>query len=254
MRWRSWLDAPASGVRNMAVDHALAEACVASQEGVLRFYRWASPTISLGRNEPAQGLYDASAADAQGVDFVRRPTGGRAVLHDCELTYAVACPLHDLDGLRTLYRRVNEGLASGLRSLGAEVDLHVSQNRAPSPADGPCFRAPVSDEVTWAGRKLVGSAQVRLGRAVLQHGSLIVEGDQSLVSILKGEDPDERPATLAEALGRVPRWEELSEALRGGISEVVGGTWVPGVMSEVERSMASKWESRYDSEEWTWRR
>jgi lipoyl(octanoyl) transferase len=237
----------------MAIDHALAEACVASGEGVLRFYRWDSPTVSFGRNEPARGLYDIAAAAAQSIDFVRRPSGGRAVLHDVELTYAVVCPLNDLGGLRTLYRRVNEGLVSGLRSLGADAVMHSTDARAPSPSDGPCFRAPVSDEVTWGGKKLVGSAQVRLGRAVLQHGSLIVEGDQAMVSRLKGEEPDERPATLTEILDRVPSWDRLSEALRSGIIEVMGGDWIRAGMSGAERSAASRWESRYDSDEWTWR-
>jgi len=254
MRWRHWLDEPASGVRNMAVDHALAENCVATGEGVLRFYRWTSPTVSLGRNERALGLYNASDVSTHTIDFVRRPTGGRAVLHDRELTYAVACPLEDLDGLRALYRRVNEGLVRGLQALGADVALHQTEERAPAPDEGPCFRTPVSDEVIWRGKKLVGSAQVRIGRAVLQHGSLIVEGDQAMVSELKGEEAGEQPATLDEVLGGVPHWDELSEALREGVAGVLGGVWVPSVMSAVEGSTASRWEGRYGSDEWTWRR
>jgi len=237
----------------MALDHALALACVDSGEGVLRFYRWSSPTISFGRNEPTRGLYDTSVLAAQSIDFVRRPTGGRAVLHDGELTYAVARPLDDLRGMRHLYHRVNEGLVRGLRSLGADVVMHSTRERAPSPADGPCFRAPVADEVTWAGRKLVGSAQVRLGRAVLQHGSVIVKGDQGMVSVLKGEEPDEPPATLGEVLGRIPSWDELSGALLEGVIDVMGGDWRQGGVSDLEMSAASRWESRYRSDEWTWR-
>jgi lipoate-protein ligase A len=174
----------------MAVDHALAEGAAESLEGVVRFYRWSPPTISFGRNEPAVELYDASTAAERGIAFVRRPTGGRAVLHDRELTYAVTVPLTGRGDLRGLYRDVNKSLSLGLRRLGAEVALFEGGDRPPGPDEGPCFRLPVGDELTWRGRKLVGSAQARIGGAVLQHGSLLMGGSQDAVAELRGETPE----------------------------------------------------------------
>jgi len=253
LRWRSWLDDPLGGATNMARDHALAESCARSGEAVLRFYGWSSPTISFGRNEPSEGLYDLQSAARIGIDFVRRPTGGRAVLHDSELTYAVAAPLDDVGRLRSWYRRINRGLVRGLADLGAVVELHETDAPAPRPDEGPCFRAPVSDEVAWNGRKLVGSAQVRLGKALLQHGSLILSGDQVAVTELRGDPPNEAPSTLAEALGTVPSLQEVSASLRAGLAEEFGGEWDAGGMSEEELDAASRWEDRYGSEAWTWR-
>ena len=238
----------------MAIDHALAESCAASGEAVLRCYSWASPTISFGRNEPVAGLYDREEAEARGIDFVRRPTGGRAVLHDAELTYAVAAPLDDVGRLRSWYRRINRGLVRGLNELGAAVELHETDAPAPRPDEGPCFRTPVSDEVAWRGRKLVGSAQVRIGRALLQHGSLILDGDQREVTALRGGSADDAPATLAEVLGVVPPLDELTAALRRGLADEFGGEWREDGMSEEELEAASRWEDRYGSEAWTWRR
>src|SRR5690606_669373 len=101
-----------------------------------------------------------------------RPTGGREVLHDRELTYAVVVPLRAFGGLRALHRLVNGALVEALRSLGVAADLAPPDGRALRPDAGPCFGGPAEGEVTVGGRKLIGSAQVRVGGAVLQHGSL----------------------------------------------------------------------------------
>jgi len=254
MKWRCWLDDLRTGPENMALDHALAESCVRTGEGAVRFYGWSRPTVSFGRNEPSSGRYDRARADERGIAFVRRPTGGRAILHDRELTYAVAVPLDDVGRLRSWYRRINRGLVVGLHSLGADVELHATDAPAPGPDQGPCFRAPVSDEVAWRGRKLIGSAQVRVGRALLQHGALILEGSQDAVTELRGEPPDDPPAALAEVLGNVPPLEELAAALRDGLFSEFGGDWCAGGVSEEETRAASRLEERYRSDEWTWRR
>ncbi|HEV2149493.1 MAG TPA: hypothetical protein VGR37_18985, partial [Longimicrobiaceae bacterium] len=101
----------------MAVDAALAESVRQGGLPVLRFYRWDPPCLSLGRNQPAAGRYDLDALRARGVDVVRRPTGGRAVLHDRELTYSVAVADGALGGPRECYAAVNRALVAGLRRL-----------------------------------------------------------------------------------------------------------------------------------------
>lgn len=173
---------PTGGARNMALDHALAELNEAGR-GVVRFYRWTPHTISFGRNEPARGRWDQAAAGAEGLAFVRRPTGGRAVLHAHEVTYCVVVPVGALGGLRDTYVRINEGLVAGLRALGCPAEVVRQGSTLPLEA-GPCFQAPAPGEVTLHGRKLVGSAQVRLGPNLLQHGSVILSGDQSALGRL----------------------------------------------------------------------
>lgn len=263
-RWRVLVDAPGSGAANMALDHALARER-APGAGTLRVYGWSRPTVSFGRNEPARGLYDLERARSRGVGFVRRPTGGRAVLHDRELTYALVAPVRAWGGLRDAYRNINRGLVRGLRRLGVTAELAPPlAGRQPPPSAGPCFRLPAEGEVTADGRKLVGSAQARVGRTLLQHGSLLLDGGQDrLARIRPGaaagrETPaggGASPATLREILGRLPERAEIVEALVAGLGEALGGRWEWGEPSERERRSACELvEERYASEEWTWRR
>ncbi len=237
----------------MARDHALAM-CLARGEGVLRLYRWAPPTVSFGRNEPARGRYSRDLAREMGVGLVRRPTGGRAVLHHRELTYALAFPSGEFGGPKKSYRLINEGLLDGLRRLGATVELAMDEDRGLPPDAGPCFRRPARGEVTAMGRKLVGSAQGRIGKSVLQHGSIILDGDQDLLRRLGADGgPVPSPATLRALLGAVPELEELTAALRAGLSAVLGGAWVEDGIRRDERVAAVALEAHYLDPEWTWR-
>ena len=251
--WRVLVDPPLAGSRNMARDHALARE-LGSGQAVLRLYRWDRPTISLGRNEPGASSYDSDMAREAGIPFVRRPTGGRAVLHDAELTYAVVVPLSVLGDFKRAYRLVNEGLVSGLRGLGADVSLAGANGESRRPSAGPCFRAPAAGEVIAGGRKLVGSAQARIGGALLQHGSLIVSGDQGALERLRRDDePVEPPATLEELLERPPAWEELTRAVRAGLETAFGGDWSDGELNGRESAAERELEALYASDDWTWR-
>ncbi len=253
LSWRVLSDPPMPGFENMARDHALAEEL---EEGhaVLRLYRWDRPTVSLGRNEPGKGSYDTDRALASGIPFVRRPTGGRAVLHSDELTYAVVAPLRALGGLRQVYDRVNEGLMMGLRALGADVEMASSSGAPSKPDAGPCFRKPAAGEVTAGGRKLIGSAQARIGNGFLQHGSLILGGDQGPLERLRRDGQVvESPATLNGLLGRSPEWDEVTAAIQAGLEEALGGRWTDGAMSGQESETQARLEALYASDEWTWR-
>jgi lipoate-protein ligase A len=248
----------------MSLDHALA-ACLEEGEAVLRFYGWARPTVSLGRNEPARGLY----CEAPGVDYVRRPTGGRAVAHWRELTYAVVVPRTAWGGLRATYVAINGGLARAVTELGVPAALargamvdRVAGARtdgvALRPDSGPCFQSPAPGEVMAAGRKLIGSAQARLEGALLQHGSILVEDDQALlgeVAIRGGLHADRgRPATLRAVLGDVSI-DELRERVAMSLRETFGGTWAAERYRPTEIDTAESLEAtRYARDSWTWRR
>ncbi|HSU17819.1 lipoate--protein ligase family protein [Longimicrobium sp.] len=257
VRWRLLDTPPAAGAWNMAVDEALAHSVAEGGAPVLRFYRWSPACLSLGRNQPARGRYDLDALAVRGIDVVRRPTGGRAVLHDRELTYSVAAPEALLGGPKRAYHAINRALVAGLRRLGVAAALQpVTAERAPAPSLAPCFDQPVEGEVVAAGRKLVGSAQRRLGTVILQHGSLPIEDDQSTVAtlLLDTADRDDAgpPATLAEVLGRVPDWDELTAALAAGWTETFGGELAASALTGGERVRAEDAARRYAGAAWTW--
>lgn len=237
----------------MALDHALA-VCAQESQGVLRLYSWMEATVSLGRNEPARDLYDRANAADQGIEFVRRPTGGRAVLHSNEVTYAIIVPVRALGGPRASYIEINRGLAEGLSSIGAAVTV-TDHGEVVSPDAGACFGVPASGEIMVGEKKLVGSAQLRVGGALLQHGSIIIDGDQSLLNQLTGKLHDVvSPATLRSVLGVVQQ-DEVVFGVIEGLQHVLGGFWEEGQCLSEEREEADRLErSRYSQEEWTWRR
>ncbi|MSR35558.1 MAG: hypothetical protein EXR95_02785 [Gemmatimonadetes bacterium] len=235
----------------MARDHGLALS-LPDGHAVLRLYRWERPTLSLGRNEPALGRYDRERAALRGIDIVRRPTGGRAVLHWRELTYAVVVPARAFGGARGAYRHIHALIAAGLGSLGVPAMIAAEPDRAAPLDAGLCFAGPAGGEIIARGRKLVGSAQLRVGDTLLQHGSILVEDDQALVSALAfeaGPDPSP-PATVSDLLGRVPGDGEIERALLDAFGLCGPCAPEPADPYPLEREL----EQRYRSEAWTWRR
>src|SRR5204862_4644514 len=158
------------GAENMAIDQTLLVEADRTGRAFLRLYRFDPRCILFGRNEPARERYDRDAIARLGCDVVRRPTGGRAVWHEHEVTYAVAAPLAAFGSPRASYRAIHERLAAALRTLGVNTKL-ASNGKTVRLSDSPagCFAAPVGGEVLIGDRKVVGSAQVRRGAAFLQH-------------------------------------------------------------------------------------
>lgn len=231
---------------------------------MLRLYRWSPACLSFGRNQPARGLYDREAAAGRGIGFVRRPTGGQAVLHDDELTYAVIAPIATIGRPRAAYRRINEGLVAALRSLG--VPAHVAGGEAAGAAPSwseACFGRPASGEVVVAGRKLVGSAQRAEAGVILQHGSLLVAGSQSAAEdlLVAGARPavaaaEARPGwtTLATELSARPSWDSLVSAVAEGFEGALGISLAPSALLAAEAADAARLRERFRSDDWTWRR
>lgn len=246
---------PASGAWNMALDEALLERARVTGETVLRVYTWSRPTLSLGRNQRAEGLYDLDRAKALGVDIVRRPTGGRAVLHHREVTYCVTAPVSE-STLKSSYHQINDLLIRALRSLGVEVMVAAGSAPSPLPDGSPCFEVPTVGELTLDGRKLVGSAQWREDGALLQHGSILVDDDQPMIALLSRAPmpPSVPPATLRETLGRSLTEHEIGDAL---VEAIAGAEDVPSVELVPDATLLARavtHEQRYASADWTWRR
>lgn len=245
--WRLHRDGPASGPRNMALDHALAET-LEDGVAVLRLYEWTEPTVSLGRNEPARERWEAGPAAEPAFRFVRRPTGGRAVLHRAELTYAAVLPDRALGGPRRAYAAVNEALVEGLGLLGVRVTL-AGTSSALRPDAGPCFDTPSEGEVVLDGGKLVGSAQARLDGALLQHGAILIEDDQGALGSASAARP------LRRHLESVTVADVRDAVERGFRKRFAGAQWREADHDARVLEAAARWESeRYDDDAWTWRR
>jgi lipoate-protein ligase A len=216
VKWRLIIDGDQVGAINMARDMAMLEAV---SEGharpTLRLYGWDPPCLSLGRHQDDEAV-DLYFCRTEGIDVVRRPTGGRALLHHLELTYAVIAPL-GVDplprGLQDAYRSICNALVRAMHGLGVEAELTGGEVNVhlPSPRSSvPCFEAPAGGEVVVRGRKLIGSAMRAHAGTVLQHGAIVLDWDGRLQAGSMGlaDDRDLRPhiTTLRdECAGEVER-------------------------------------------------
>jgi lipoate-protein ligase A len=254
--WRLLLSPADDGARNMALDEALMSRARETGEFTLRVYSWAAPTLSLGRNQSARRVYDLERIRARGLRVVRRPTGGRAILHHREITYSVTAPAADAGDLRESYDRINRVLVAGLRRLGVQPEIAAPAGRAPAPGPAPCFDAPSAGELVLGGRKLAGSAQWRSEGALLQHGSILVEDDQSTLAelTLDRQRPVPAPATLADALGRTPTPADVADALAAAVREIEDPDAQPFFVEAELRARAEALVVHYEDDAWTWRR
>lgn len=263
--WRLIVDAESDGATNMAVDQAILDAvAVGLSLPTVRFYAWSPPCLSLGRSQPLSDA-DLAVCRAAGVDVVRRPTGGRSILHTDELTYSVSLLQTDPrteGGVLEGYRRLSEGLLAGLRLLGVPA-VHAVGRRVPdAELTAVCFETPSDWEITVNRRKLVGSAQWRARGGVLQHGALPLCGDLTRILDYLDLSTAERESqkghlrlqaiTLEEALGRSVSFDQVVQALVEGFAQTLNLTLVPGALSPHERAAAAKIrDTVYAALDWT---
>jgi len=222
---------PRAGFALMAEDMALLEQAERGElEPTLRFYEWSQPTVSLGFHQPEQVL-DAERLRAARMPWVRRPTGGAAVLHSEELTYAIVIP--DVAGASARVQElVSRAIALGLRDIGVEADADSrGEPLTALPNRSSCFVRTSRWEVTARGRKIVGSAQRRLTRALLQHGSILTGDDHlRITDFLRVSNAAERESlrrklaekatSVAAELGHAIPMEKLRAALTASFSRV----------------------------------
>jgi lipoate-protein ligase A len=256
--WRLLITPATTGRRNMALDEAILETVTAGlAPPTLRLFAWEPPCLSLGHAQSTE-VVDEAALAAEGWGLVRRPTGGRALLHTDELTYSIAAP-DSAEGLSggvlPSYQHLGRGLLTGLERLGLRPDTPalpvVGQADRLNPI---CFEVPSAYEITVGGKKLVGSAQLRRRGAMLQHGSLPLSGDISrVVRVLRYPNGESRrqaaarlrrhATTLEEQLGRPTTFDEAAEALVEGFTEGLGWTIAYGSLTPGEESLAHQLEA-----------
>ncbi|HET9332400.1 MAG TPA: hypothetical protein VFQ21_02325 [Gemmatimonadota bacterium] len=241
--WRALETGARPGAWNMAVDAALlTEVERGASPPTIRFYAWNPPAVSIGFHQLDPAPAEAARIAALGLEWVRRPTGGRAVYHGpraTELTYAVVARL-GAAGMPAApgdcYRLVHTAIADGLARMGAPVQLAGRRRTILRPAGRQaCFAASVPGEIVAEGRKLVGSAQRRSRRAFLQHGSIPLAGDQSaLAAIWPGSLDPNRATTVSAAAGRAIGFDELAHAVAAAFEIAIGHTLVPGTFTPDE--------------------
>ncbi|HEU5349650.1 MAG TPA: biotin/lipoate A/B protein ligase family protein [Ktedonobacterales bacterium] len=253
--WRLIIErAPRTGAWNMALDEAIMDTVAKGEvPPTLRFYTWEPACLSLGKRQPLDGV-DLARCRADGVDVVRRATGGFAILHTDELTYSIVTRPDDprADGaILDAYRKLSQGLLAGLRLLGATPEMNPVVPGGVHNASAACFEVPSAYEIVVSHQKLIGSAQARPHGRVLQHGSLPLVGDITrVVRYLAYEREEERAAlathlreratTASDALGRLVSYHEAAEAMARGFAAALNLTFEPDEPSAAELAAAEQ--------------
>lgn len=267
-QWRLIFDKAMLGSHNMAIDEAILQSVGAYQSlPTLRLYDWNPLCLSLGYGQRVQDL-DWEGLEAHGWDIVRRPTGGKAILHGNELTYSVTLPKdHELaqGDIVESYRRISEALIAALELLGLSP---ASEKQAKGNQDlGPvCFEVPSHYEITSAGKKLIGSAQVRRRDGILQHGTLPLHGEIDLICEALAY-PDEhsreqaklkvreRATTLEQVLGETVSWQNAADILVEGFVQTFRIEFELGKLSNIEiEAREQLLRERYENPEWIHKR
>ena len=262
--WRLIQTPPAPGAWNMAVDEAILEA--AGSGGVLptlRLFAWEPPCLSLGYAQPSSDV-DYPRLLERGWQVVRRPTGGRAILHTDELTYSICGPANEprlAGSVLESYRKLSAGLLLALHLMGTPAE---SQPAAAAQSHGPvCFEVPSNYEITVAGRKLIGSAQARRKEGVLQHGTLPLYGDLSrIVQVLVFPDENARQeaaqkllgraATLEEVSGHRISWQQAAQVFQQAFEQALNLRLTPAKLTPAELERAAELvDTKYAHDSWT---
>ncbi len=241
--WRMLRSSPAPGVENMATDMALLREV---REPVLRLYAWSPPAISLGYHQKISEI-DTRRCATLGIDVVRRPTGGRAILHAEELTYAVILPADHpwfADGVYRVYERISGALLQALQTMGLPAVLAAPESSSEKKyaRRAACFARSVRHEISVHGRKMVGSAQRRFREGLLQHGSILTgpAHEQLEQLLMQPASPDAGPGLrqtaicMQDVLGRQPGLDEVVAAVISGFETFFQIELVESTLTQAE--------------------
>lgn len=274
-QWRFVLTKAMSPAMNMAIDEAILTMHSAGNvPPTVRFYTWEPATLSIGYFQKAEKEIDVEAVRAQGLGFVRRPTGGRAVLHDQELTYSVIVrESHPKmpSGVTEAYKVISMGLLHGFRQLGLSaemVSLASEEEKAKyrSPGSAACFDSPSWYELVVEGKKVAGSAQTRQKGVILQHGSILLDMDvERLFSLLRFSSERvkqrmidsfrQKAVTINEVSPVRIRLEQAIEAFYHGFATGLGVQLQEQPLTAEELALADELcRTRYATAEWNFRR
>ena len=265
--YRLLVHPPASGIWNMAVDEAILESIGLGESlPTIRLYSWDPPCLSLGYSQSIHDV-DLGRLAEKGWGLVRRLTGGRAILHADELTYSVIATHENYLVAGTLlesYQRIAKGLLRSLNILGISGEINQDQPVINSSRSGPvCFEVPSAFEITFHGKKLIGSAQARRKQGVLQHGSLPLNGDLGrIIEVLAFADDNSRSESLARLMNHATNVEMITGssldlesagmAFQEAFQSDLDLDLLPGELSIKEKEKISElMRVKYSNSEWT---
>jgi len=265
--WRIIEHPPANGAWNMAVDEAILESVYRGLSlPTLRLYAWDPACLSLGHAQPFSDVDTAILSD-KGWTVVRRPTGGRAILHVDELTYAVIAPESEprvSGGVIESYLRLSQALLEALNLLGLTPQALEKPSVNNANRNNPvCFEVPSNYEITVNDKKLIGSAQARRKEGILQHGSLPLYGDLSrIIQVLKFDHQDGKEraktrllahaTTLERESGQKIELEQASNAFKVGFTSILNLELQSGDLTDEENSRALRlMQEKYAHPSWT---
>jgi len=248
-KWRLIIDPGSSGCDNMATDEALLLAASTESRSapVLRIYGWDEPTLSIGYLQKAADFMDV------GLPVVRRITGGRALLHDDELTYAVIAgadsELYAM-GISLCYSAISRAIAGALKAFGLDADFAKPVSPRGYRRHRACFASSARYEVLVGGKKIAGSAQRRLKGALLQHGSIMFGIDRALWGTVFGAEVLEKTATLMDMERQIER-KDFRDAFIENISRSLGASFTVDGLTEYEKELQQVLiMERYSRKEW----
>lgn len=227
-KWDLIIDhTPLEGSWNMAVDEYLFQSLTEKPHTILRFYAWKNPTVSLGYSQKVLEVADVEFCQNNGIDIVRRMTGGKLVFHHKEVTYSLASSDTEIftATLADSYRLISKALMKGLTKMGLAPSLSSPAPQKYVRGNLPCFSYPSRNEVEVDGKKIIGSAQKRVGTKFIQHGSIPLEEDDELltsISFLEGTGEEVRMISLSEALESQVDFNRAAEVFAQGIKEYFG--------------------------------
>ena len=209
-----------TGAYNMAFDENILDECIKNKEKepILRLYGWSPACISLGRNQ--KDNIDYSICKNYGLDVVRRATGGRALLHDKELTYSFVCPVDFLqvkDSVILSYKEISEALIFGMNKAGINIDF-PEDKRVKTSAQY-CMSLATGADLSYNGKKLIGSAQVRKSGYILQHGSILIDVNFDLIKKLFHEQINVDEITFLKEINYDLKLEELNSFIKAGFEQ-----------------------------------
>lgn len=249
---------PLSGSLNMAIDDFLIKSLGENPQTYLRFYQWERPTVSLGYSQNVEKVVDVEYCQKNGIDIVRRMTGGKLVLHQNEVTYSISSSDKETftPTLSESYRLISEALMKGLEKMGLEPFLADVPPDSYVRGNLPCFSFPAQNEIEINKKKIVGSAQKRIGSKFIQHGSIPLKEDENLlksVSLAKGKENDVRMTSISRELRREVSFGWAVNHLIEGISEYFRVRMEPKTFDEEEKKEIIRIQKeRYAAKDWTY--
>jgi len=269
--WRIIVDKKKSPAENMARDEAILNGLISGNSlPTIRFYDWNPSTVSCGYNQQVEKEIDFERLSQYGFGFVRRPTGGRMVLHDEEVTYSVIAPLEGImsGSITETYAVISNAIAEGLKLCGIEVELEKGEltPEHQRQAANPCFGSVSKYELKYKNKKIVGSAQVRKQNCFLQHGSILLNFNQEkMADLLPGVNDSDRERLkkyLAKRTVAINQLIEIRIGYEEAVNNLIKGFKIAMKIDDCEISEINKWEiqeskrlieTKYETKTWNFK-